>query len=1160
MKLKGYLLLIIGTVFYSCKEKTLFEQIQSEDSGIKFSNRIVEKDSINILDFEYVYNGAGVGIGDFNNDGLQDVFFTGNQVSNKLYLNKGEFKFEDVSEQAGIGGNGKWCAGVVVVDINNDGWQDVYIAATVNSNPKERENLLYVNQGLKDGKLTFKEMAAEYGVNDSAHSENAAFFDYDNDGDLDLYVLNNITSQYPNQYRPKIKDGSNPNTDTFYRCEWDADKNHPVYVNASKEAGITIEGYGLGVNICDINNDGWKDIFVTNDFLADDLLYINQKNGTFKDMAAEYFKHTGSSAMGNDVVDINNDGLLDIFAVDMLAKTNLRKKVLTNPNNYQMYNFNKEFGYTFQYMRNTLQLNNGIDGSTSQPMFSEVSLLAGLSETDWSWTPSLADFDNDGNRDIIITNGFPKDVTDRDFVSFRNNNERLALRSDILKEIPEVKISNYAFKNNGNLGFENVTEKWGMNIPSYSNGAVYADLDNDGDLDYVVNNINDSAFVFKNNQVQFDTDKQSHFLRLKFEGDAKNRNGIGTVAILTFENGEKIIHENNPYRGYLSSVEPFVHFGVGQKKIKSLEIQWYNGKSEILTNLKLDQVLKVNIKNAKQEIIHTILKSKGIFQDVTDSLKLNYVHQETDFIDYNIQNLLPFKLSELGPGMAVGDINGDGLEDIFVGGSKGFSGMFLIRNVSGGFSQRPIENTGLDKKGDDLGPLFFDADKDGDLDLYICRGGNEAAKGDAQFKDAFYTNDGKGNFTLSSSAIPDFAVSTSCVRAADFDHDGDLDLFVSGRNVPGEYPKFVDSYLYRNDSQMGKPKFTAINEPLFKDLGLVCDVIWTDYDNDGWIDIMVASEWAAPRFFKNKKGKFEEVLQTGLENLNGLWTSVNAADFDGDGDIDYVLGNVGLNNLYKASKTEPVRIVAKDFDGNGNYDAIPFVYFEGPNKKRQLVPFNGKDDVNKQLNSTRSKFTTYKDFANATYDNLLTADERKDAQDLSLTTTASVVLKNNSGGKFEVFVLPIEAQFSQTNGIIVEDFDKDGSPDILISGNNYGTEISTGRYDASNGVFLKGNGDCTFKTIKNSGFYVPFDAKAMVSTFNSKGQIEILVAQNRGSLKIFNTNLFMEKQKVAPNAQSYSYQYNNKTFKKELYYGSSYLGQSSRYIVIPAGAKSLKIQ
>jgi enediyne biosynthesis protein E4 len=1159
--LKQHFFLFALFFAFSCKEKTLFEQIKSEHSGIHFSNRIIEKDSINILEFEYVYNGAGVGIGDFDKDGRQDIFFSGNQVPNKLYINKGDFKFADISTSAAIEGNGKWCAGVVTVDINNDGWLDVYVAATVKGTPKERENLLYVNQGLKDGKPWFKEMAAEYGVNDDGHTENASFFDYDNDGDLDLYILTNITHQYPNQYRPKLRDGSNPNTDRLYRCDWDASVGHSVYTNVSKEAGITIEGYGLGLNICDINKDGWKDIYVTNDYLADDLLYINNGNGTFTDKAADFLKHTSNSAMGNDIVDVNNDGFLDIFAVDMLAKTNLRKKVLTAPNNYQLYNFNKEFGYNFQYMRNTLQLNNGVLGDVSTPMFSEVSMLAGVAETDWSWTPSLADFDNDGNRDLLITNGFPKDVTDRDFVSFRNENERFSEKQYLLEQIPEVKINNYAFRNNGNLEFEDVTEKWGLDIPSFSNGAVYADLDNDGDLDYVVNNINDSAFVFKNNLLEIDTKKESHFLRIKFEGDKFNKNGIGAVAVLTFENGEKTVHENNPYRGYLSSVEPFVHFGIGQKKVKSLEIQWYNGISERIENPKVDQVLVVKIENARQRIVLPSPKNNAIFREITDSVQLDFVHQEYDFIDFNVQNLLPFKLSELGPGMSVGDINNDGLDDVFLGGSSGFSGVFFMREKAGGFSKKYIENQSevATKKEEDLGSLLFDADNDGDLDLYICRGGNEGIPNDAHFKDAFYSNDGNGNFTKNSTAIPAFATSTSCVRAADFDNDGDLDLVVSGRNVPGEYPKFVDSYLFRNDSQKGIPKFSVVNSPVFKNLGLVCDVLWTDFNNDGWVDLLVAGEWAAPKFLKNNKGKFEEITNTGLDELMGLWSSVNAADLDGDGDTDYVLGNIGLNNLLRATQKEPVKVIAKDFDGNGNYDIIPFTYFEGADKTKKLVPFNGKDDVNKQLNSTRARFVTYKDFAEATYDNLLTNDEKKGAQELTLTFRKSVVLKNIGKGKFDVSELPIEAQFSPINGILIEDFDKDGYLDIVISGNNYGNEVSSGRYDASNGLFLKGNGNGGFTTQRNSGFYVPFDAKAMVSSVNAKGEIEILVAQNREKLKLFKTNLSKSAVIIPKQARYFTYQVGNKTYKKEFYYGASYLGQSSRYVSVPSQAKLLKI-
>jgi enediyne biosynthesis protein E4 len=1145
----------------SCKEKPLFEQITAEESGITFANRITESDTMNILDFEYVYNGSGVGIGDFNNDGLPDVFFSGNQVSNKLYLNKGDMAFEDISDIAQIDGKGRWCAGVSVVDINNDGFLDVYVSATVKKADKERENLLYVNQGLTDGKPKFKELAAEYGVNDSGHSENASFFDYDNDGDLDLYILTNIIDTYPNEFRKKKMDGSHPNTDRLYRCDWSQKLGHPVYTNISNEAGILIEGYGLGLNICDINRDGFKDIYVTNDYISDDLFYINKGNGTFVDMASKLFKHTSNSAMGNDIADLNNDGLLDIFAVDMLAKTNVRKKVLMGPNNYQSYKFSEDFGINFQYMRNTLQLNNGIGSKGEGPMFSEIGMLAGLAETDWSWTPSLADFDNDGNRDIIITNGFPKDVTDRDFLAFRNDAERLADRKYILSQIPEVKISNYAYRNKGNLEFEDVTEQWGMDIPSFSNGAVYADLDNDGDLDYVVNNINDSAFVFRNNQVQLDKDRKNHFLRLKTIGDKNNINGIGAVAILEFENGERIIHENNPYRGYLSSVEQFIHFGLGSKKVKKLEIQWYNGFSQIISNPKIDQVLEVNIKNANVKTIYAEEQNNGLFEDITEKTKLEFKHSEIDFIDFNVQNLLPFKLSELGPGMAVGDVNGDNLEDVFLGGSRGYSGMFFIQKTDGLFVTKPLLETYAmpNKLGEDLGSILFDADGDKDLDLYICSGGSEGRPNDKVFEDKFYVNDGKGNFTNNPNAIPAFATSTSCARAADYDNDGDLDLFVAGRNVPGEYPKFVDSYLFRNDSKSGIVKFSNVVMPSFKNLGLICDVLWTDYDNDGWLDLLVAGEWSAPKIFKNTNGKLSELKETGLENLKGLWTSTNSGDFDNDGDMDYVLGNIGTNAQFKGTEQEPARVLAKDFDKNGNYDIIPFVYYLNQEKDRFLVPFNGKDDVNKQLNVTRTRFVSYKDFAKANIDNLLTKEERDGAQDLEMNFMKSVVIINQGNGKFVVKELPIEVQFSPANGMVVEDFDSDGWQDILISGNNFANETSAGRYDASNGVFLKGLGNGSFKTIKKSGFYVPGDAKSLVSITNSKGEISLIASQNRGSLRIFKSPLVKQPITIDSKVRSYSYLVNGQMARKEVHFGSGYLGQSGRYVIVPKVAKGLKI-
>lgn len=1146
--------LAISFVLGGCNSDKLFTKIDSESSGITFSNRITENDSINIMKFEYVYNGSGVGIADFNNDGLQDVFFSGNQVSNKLYINKGDFKFEDVSLFAGIEAKDKWCAGVTPVDINNDGLMDVYVAATVKSLEKDRANVLFVNQGLNDGKPVFKEMAEEYGVNDTGHTENSTFFDYDNDGDLDLYVLTNIIDQYPNQFRPKKLDGSHPNTDRLYRCDWPENASHPVYTNVSKEAGILIEGHGLGLNVCDINKDGWKDIYVTNDYLSDDLLYINNQDGTFTNQASKFFKHTSNSAMGNDVGDINNDGYADIIAMDMLAKNNLRKKVLTGFNNYQLYNFNVEYGYGFQYMRNTLQLNNGVDKKNS-PMFSEVSLLAGIAETDWSWTPSLADFDNDGYRDLIITNGFPKDVTDRDFMAFRSEVERLADTQFILGQIPEVKIPNYVFRNKGNLEFENVTEQWGMDQPSFSNGAVYADLDNDGDLDYIINNINDSAFVYRNNLEIIDKEKKSHFLRLKFEGDKWNKNGIGAVAEVFYEDGERNIIENNPSRGYLSSVEPFVHFGVGNKKVKSLRVSWYNGLSQIIDNPEIDKVHKIDIKNAKVPINFETMPSLNLLHDVTDSVGIDFVHQEHDFIDYNIQNLLPFKLSELGPGMSVGDINGDGLDDVFMGGGKNKSAMLFLQTASGRFETKYFNDTTKinQKMGEDLGSLLFDADLDGDLDLYVCQGGTESIKETEVFQDKFYVNDSKGNFTESISTLPKFYLSTSCVRGVDIDNDGDLDLVVSGRNVPTEYPKFTSSKILRNDSKKGAPKFTDVTQkiaPELENIGLVCDILCSDFDNDGQTDLILAAEWSDLIFLKNTKGKFSRIKNTGLEHVNGIWSSINGADFDSDGDIDYILGNIGQNTLLKGSKIEPITVLAKDFDNNGVYDLVPFIYFVDENGKKKQVPFNGKDDVNKQINFTRQKFTSYKDFVKADIDNLFSVDQIRDAQKLILNYNSSLYLENQGNGKFKFKDLPLQTQFSPVYGIVIEDFDADGNLDVLLSGNNFGNEVSMGRYDASNGTMLKGDGKGGFKVLRNSGYYVPFDSKSTVTVKGVDNKMLIFAAQNRGPLKVFKSDKLMAVPYKTTNDLKMSFEIKGKKVTREKYYGSTYLGQSSQHFFL----------
>ncbi|MEZ4902436.1 MAG: VCBS repeat-containing protein [Spirosomataceae bacterium] len=843
---KCLLLVIIG-LLTACKEKPLFTKISVNESGIDFSNRIIENDTLNIIDFEYVYNGGGVGVADMNGDSLPDVVFSGNQVNSSLYLNTGNLQFKNTSHKSGISNLGRWCSGVSLIDINADGRMDIYLTATTKGQEALRANLLYVNQGNdKEGIPIFKEMAAEYGIADKGHSINAAFFDYDNDGDLDLYVLTNTVENNPNQYHQKLKDGSSPTTDRLYRCDWLVGAAHPTYTNVSKEEGIVIEGYGLGINICDFNQDGFKDIYITNDYLSDDLLYINQHDAAgqhlgFSDKAAEYLKHTSNSAMGNDVADINNDGLMDIVAVDMLPYNNQRKKQLMGPNSYQTYLNNDLFGFIHQYVRNTLQLNTGNKPHTNDPTFAEISLMANIAQTDWSWTPMLADFDHDGLRDLIITNGFPRDITDRDFAQFRDQSNSVASKDYLLGQIPVVKIPNFAFKNNGDLTFSDVAEKWGLDKPSFSNGAVYADLDRDGDLDLVMNNINDSAFVYRNNLVESQPEK-AHYLRVVFKGSEKNVLGLGTKMTLFYGNGLTQIYEHSPYRGYLSTVEPIAHFGLGEyTHIDSALVTWPNGKQQILFNVLSDRLIHVSQKEAHQKSVPSVPNSKYLFEDWNDSLNIHWTHQEPEYIDFNVQKLLPHKLSQYPPAISAADINGDGLDDFFVGGSRFHKGSFFLQNLNGKFTIADLlpGKGSLNKVQEDMGTLFFDADGDGDNDLYIASGGNERPSNDAAYQDRLYLNDGKGHFSLATDALPAIKISTSCVRAADYDRDGDLDLFVAGRVEPDKYPKAVSSYILRNDGSLTLNKgvkfvnVTPQVAPNLQNIGLACDALWTDFDNDG---------------------------------------------------------------------------------------------------------------------------------------------------------------------------------------------------------------------------------------------------------------------------------------------------------------------------------------
>jgi hypothetical protein len=1189
------LFLVVGLTFLlTACDKPLFSLLPASETGITFSNRITENDTMNIIDFEYVYNGGGTAIGDFNNDGLADLFFTGNQVANRLYINKGDFKFEDITEKAGVTGNGKWCSGTALVDINNDGWLDIYVGATVSKIAAKRENMLFVNQGAKPGQSpVFREMAKEYGIADDGHTTNAAFFDYDNDGDLDLYVLTNTIENNPNAYRDRIVDGSSPTTDRLYRNDPNPTLGHPVFTNVSKQEGILSEGYGLGLNITDINRDGWKDVYVTNDYLTDDLLYINNHDGSnrhtgFTDQAAQYFKHTSGAAMGNDVADINNDGLADIVAVDMLPRDNNRKKMLMGANNYQTYLNNEQFKHTYQFTRNTLQLNQGTAPTASgkHPVFSDIGLFSDVAETDWSWAPNLIDFDHDGYRDLLVTNGFPKDVTDRDFGSFREQSERVATKSFMLAQIPVIKISNYAFRNKGDLTFEDVTEKWGLKLPSFSNGAAYGDLDNDGDVDYVVNNINDSAFVYRNNLVENKVDK-SNYLRIKFIGAAQNRNGLGAIVEIYY--GKKPstgfkqqVYEHSPYRGYLSTVEAVAHFGLGDvSTIDEVHIIWpgLNGapqKQQILHNVTTNQVLTVDVRNA-HESVQPKPQPTSLFTEVTDSMKITYQHYEPEYIDFNVQKLLPHKLSQFAPALSVGDVNGDGLDDMFIGGSRMNKGHFLLQTATGSFIEKDLlpeaavavatvggMANAKDKPEEDMGTLLFDADHDGDLDLYVASGSIEGNANSPTFQDRLYINDGKGTFALDRNALPVCTISKSCVKAVDFDRDGDLDLFVGGRVEPDHYPKPVSSFVFRNDSKPGQAKFTDVTKtvaPALQDVGLVCDALWTDYNNDGWPDLMLAGEFMPLTLLKNQQGKLQPV-DCNLQNQKGWWNSLVAGDFDHDGDMDYIAGNLGQNARMRASDQEPVRIYAGDFDNNGFYDAIPTIYIPDENGKSREFTFHGRDDLIKQMIAMRKRFPLYKDYTQASIDKLLTPEEREKALVLEANYLQSAYVENKGDGTFTLHALPTPAQLAPVFGMVADDFDRDGNLDVMLVGNDFGGEVMMGRYDALNGLWLRGDGKGGFtaQSIATSGFYVPGNAKGLAQLASADGHELLVSTQNRGRLCVFRNSKSVPSIRLRPTDVSALLTFTDgKKQKVEFSYGNSFLSQSSRTLLLDPQVKVVEI-
>ncbi len=1161
--------------FFSCKKATLFQAIPSSQSGIHFNNKITENETINPLDIVNIYNGGGVGIGDFNNDGLQDIYFVGNVVSNKLYLNKGDFKFEDVTEKAGVNGMGRWGRGVAVIDINNDGLMDMYVCNTIYPDSNRRRNLLYINQGIDKNHVPhFKEMAKEYGLDINVQSTMATFFDYDNDGNLDMYLTVNEanTKYYPNQFGSH--DAASRGMGKLYHNEWDARLNHPVYKDVSLKAGINFQGFGHAATVVDLNLDGWKDIYVSNDFIGSNLLFINNHDGTFTERSKEYFKHTSFNSMGQDIVDINNDGLADVFELDMNPEDNYRKKMMMAANSYQMVSSYNLFGYQYQYVRNTLQLNQGPrvlqNDTIGSPAFSEIGFLSGVAQTDWSWTPVITDFNNDGNRDIIITNGFPKDLTDHDFMAYRQNAFAIGSKQKVLEQIPSVKIHNYAFQNKGNLTFEDETKSWGLGVPTFSNGAVYVDLNNDGAMDMVVNNINDEALIYKNTARSKDN-PTSNYLQIKFKGDKHNLNGFGAWADIYYGHHQHQVSENNPYRGYISTNQNIAHFGLGSTtRLDSVVIRWLNGKKQVLKQVKTNQMLIVNIADAKEAYSWTKPKinKQSLFAEVTKARNINYVNREKDFADFNIQKLLPHKLSDYNPGLAVGDVDGNNLDDIIIGGNSLMPAQLFLQQTNGKFVQRdflPHKNS-IYQNYKDEGLILFDANGDGKLDVYISRGGYANAKGDTTYQDNLYLNDGKGNFKQAVNAIPVNHTSKLCVRAMDYNRDGKPDLFISGRVDPWNYPKPVSSIILRNDIKNGIVKFTDVtNEvaPGLKNIGLVCDALFTDYNNDGWPDLILAGEWMPITFFKNNHGKFEnETLNTGLAKRTGWWNSIVSGDFRHNGRMDYIVGNVGLNTLYKANEKYPVYITAKDFDHNGSFNAITSIFLPDQDGNKKEFPAVGRDDITKEMISMKKKFTNYKSFATATMDDILTPEQKKGALRLMANTSQSCYLRNDGNGKFTMIPLPVQAQTSAINGMVVDDFDGDGNLDVMINGNDYGTEVGVGRYDALNGLMLKGDGKGNLEpqSILQSGIYIPCDGKALVKLRSYQDKYMLAASQNSGALKLFELKRNVNNIKLEPNDESAIITFQNGSKQKEeIYYGSSFLSQSGRFMTINQNVRMVQI-
>lgn len=1170
--------LLLTSWLTGCRPTTRFERLDARETGIDFANTIAETDSLNVLEFEYIYNGGGVGVGDFNGDGQTDVFFAGNRVSSRLYLNKGDFYFRDATQPAGVQ-TAVWCTGVAVMDINADDRLDIYVSVAHPKLGQSSPNLLFINQGNdKNGVPRFREMAGEIGLADVGYSTQAAFLDYDRDGDLDVFLLTNALEAYNrNDVTGPRNDGSARSRDKLFRNE--SGPNKPVHFSdVSLKAGITHEGWGLGIIVNDINQDGWPDVYTANDFQSNDVLYINNRDGTFSNQIGQALRHQSHNSMGVDMADINNDGLNDLTVVDMLPSDNRRQKAMFSNIPYDRFQLARRLGYQPQYVRNVLQLNRGFaSNNDSLPVFSDIGQLAGISATDWSWSALLADFDNDGFRDLLVTNGYRRDVTDLDFLTYSQDGrmfgtdaDRRSRLRDHLESLEPVHKASFLFQNNHDLTFTNRASEWGLDTPAFTNGTAYADFDNDGDLDLVMNNLDGPATVYRNRTCdrQSPTNSASNYLRISLRGTPANQIGIGAKVALYY-GGQMQYAEQVTQRGYLSTVEPFLHFGLGTlKQVDSLKVWWPNGQGQVLYHVAVNQQLTLMVEKAMLQppsfstFIHTGPSGSELplLEEVSARVGLRYQHEEDDFVDYKSQQtLLPHKHSQIGPGLGVGDLNGDGWDDLYIGGPAGKGGTIFYQQFDGTFRRTTLAA----KAEEETGVLLFDADNDGDLDVYTVYGSTEFGQNTSRYKNRLLLNDGHGHLRADTTALPLITASGSCVRGADFDQDGDIDLFVGGRVVPQQYPKPARSYVLQNNGG----RFSDVTARLAPDLetaGLVCDALWTDYDNDGRIDLLVTGEFMPITFYRNRNGRFEKgpvvTCPDGKSPALGWWNSLSAGDFDNDGDTDYIGGNNGMNGRYRTSVAEPVTIYADDYDQNGTLDPIMTQYADG-----NEYPVHFRETLTDQIPQFRRSLPTYAAYGQITIGQLLPAVKRKSALVLQANTFASVYIENQGSGRFVSRSLPVMAQVSPIFGMQPTDLNNDGLLDLLLIGNDYAADVLTGWLDAGLGLALLGNGKGAFcpLTPAQSGLLVKGDAKALARLTDRANRSLYIASQNQDSLRVFRSRQSPATETIhlRPDDQSaLMYFSNGRSRKIEFYWGASYLAQSSRAVTLPVGVTSVQIR